>query len=428
MMENKGDLFMDLFDCQANQTMANKPLAERMRPRSLSEFVGQDHLLAKGKLLRQLIESDNVQSMILQGPPATGKTSLASIISSNTSADFVKLNAVSLSIADLRSVMEKAKDSLKFYRKQTIVFLDEIHALKSNAQMSLLQSVENGTFILIGATTESITHDIIPPLVSRCKIYNLHSLTADEVKTIINATLSDVERGLGNQSIEIEMDALDYLADVCNGDVRSALNALEVASYSTEKGGKIHFDTIQQAFQLRLNGITTTDFYDLTSAFIKSMRGSHTDAAIYWLARMLDSGVDPIFIARRVVIQASEDVGLANPQALQVAMAAKQAVEFIGMPEARIPLAEAVIFVSESPKSNSAYKAINSALHTIKNTRVFPIPNQLKNSSGLYVNPIDHPNSRLDYLPKELEGVQFYIPQNSGIEARIFTKRNSTDR
>jgi len=419
---------MDLFDYQANQTMENKPLAERMRPRTLGEFVGQEHLLGKGKLLWKLIESDQIQSMILQGAPATGKTSLASIISGITSANFVKLNAVSLSIADLRSVMDKAKDSLKFYRKQTIVFLDEIHALKSNTQMSLLQAVENGTIILIGATTESITHDIIPPLVSRCKVYSLHPLTANEVKKIVIAALSDVERGLGNQHIEIEKEALDYLADVCNGDVRSALNALEIASYSAKSEGRIDLDTIQQAFQFRLNGISTTDFYDLTSAFIKSMRGSHTDAALYWLARMLDSGVDPIFIARRVVIQAAEDVGLANPQALQVAIAAKQAIEFIGMPEARIPLAEAVIFVSESPKSNSAYKAINSALHAVKNTRTFPIPNQLKNSSGLYVNPIDHPNSRLDYLPKELEKTEFYIPQNSGIEARIFSKRNATNK
>lgn len=415
---------MDLFDYQANQILENKPLAERMRPRTLGEFVGQEHLLGKGRLLWKLIQSDQIQSMILQGPPATGKTSLAAIISGITSADFVKLNAVSLSLADLRTVMEQAKDSLKFYRKQTIVFLDEIHALKSNAQMSLLQAVENGTFILIGATTESITHDIIPPLVSRCKIYNLQPLTGAEVKKIVLAALHDTERGLGKEQIGIETEALDYLADVCNGDVRSALNALEVAACSVEKGSKIDLDTIQQAFQLRLNGISTTDFYDLTSAFIKSMRGSHTDAAIYWLARMLDSGVDPIFIARRVVIQAAEDVGLANPQALQVAIAAKQAVEFIGMPEARIPLAEAVIVVAESPKSNSAYKAINSALQTVKNTRPFPVPNQLKNSSGLYINPIDHPASKLEYLPKELEKYQFYQPQNSGVEGRIFAKRN----
>ena len=419
---------MDLFDHQASQIIGNKPLAERMRPRKLGEFVGQEHLLGKGRLLRKLIESDQIQSMILQGPPATGKTSLAAIISGMTSANFVKLNAVSLGIADLRSVMDKAKDSLKYYQKQTIVFLDEIHALKSNTQMSLLQAVENGTFILIGATTESITHDIIPPLVSRCKVYNLQPLTVNEVQKIVMTALHDVERGLGNQHLEIEKAALDYLADVCNGDVRSALNALEIASHSANSEGKIDLDTIQQAFQLRLNGISTTDFYDLTSAFIKSMRGSHTDAAIYWLARMLDSGVDPVFIARRVVIQAAEDVGLANPQALQLAIAAKQAVEFIGMPEARIPLAEAVIFVSESPKSNSAYKAIHNAMQTVKSTRPYPIPNQLKNSSGLYVNPIDHPHTSLDYLPKELDKYQFYIPQNSGIEARIFSKRNSNEK
>jgi len=419
---------MDLFEYQADQTMKNKPLAERMRPRTLDEFVGQQHLLGKERLLYRLIASDQVQSMILQGPPATGKTSLASIISHMTSAEFVKLNAVSLSIADLRTVMDKARDHFKFYKKQTIVFLDEIHALKSNTQMSLLQAVENGTFILIGATTESITHDIIPPLVSRCKVYNLHPLTAKEVEKIIIAALHDEERGLGKEQLEIEKDALIYLSDVCNGDVRSALNALEIAAYSVKNEGKINLDIIQQAFEFRLNGISTTDFYDLISAFIKSMRASHTDAAIYWLARMLDSGVDPMFIARRVVIQAAEDVGLANPQALQVAIAAKQAIEFIGMPEARIPLAEAVIVVAESPKSNSAYKAINRALQTVKHTRNFPVPSPLKNSSGLYINPIDYPASKLDYLPKELEGSEFYIPQNSGIEARIFGKRNPEKR
>lgn len=419
---------MDLFEYQADQTMKNKPLAERMRPRTLDEFVGQEHLLGKERLLYKLIASDQVQSMILQGPPATGKTSLASIISGMTSAEFVKLNAVSLSIADLRAVMDKARDHFKFYKKQTIVFLDEIHALKSNTQMSLLQAVENGTFILIGATTESITHDIIPPLVSRCKVYNLYPLTTKEVEKIIIAALHDEERGLGKEQLEIEKDALIYLSDVCNGDVRSALNALEIAAYSVKSDGKINLDIIQQAFEFRLNGISTTDFYDLISAFIKSMRASHTDAAIYWLARMLDSGVDPMFIARRVVIQAAEDVGLANPQALQVAIAAKQAIEFIGMPEARIPLAEAVIVVAESPKSNSAYKAINRALHTVKHTRNFPVPSPLKNSSGLYINPIDHPASKLDYLPKELEGSEFYIPQNSGIEARIFGKRNPENR
>ncbi len=417
---------MDLFSYQNDAVSIQQPLAERMRPRTLDEYIGQEHLLAKGKVLRKLIESDQVQSMILQGPPATGKTSLASIISATTSAEFIKLNAVSLTIAELRSVIEKARENLKYYQKRTIVFIDEIHAMKSNIQMSLLQVVENGTFILIGATTESITHDIIPPLVSRCKVYNLYALKGAEIKKIINTTLTDSERGLGNRNLEITPEALDYLADVCNGDIRSALNALEYAAASIGNEGTIDLETLQQTFQLKLNGISTTDSFDLISAFIKSMRGSQTDAALYWLARMLDSGMDPLFIARRIVIQAAEDVGMANPQALQIAIAAKQAIEFIGMPEARIPLAEAVIFVSESPKSNSAYKAINCALEIVRNTRAYPVPNHLKNSSGLYVNPIDNPKARLDYLPPEIQNSKFYRPQNSGIEAKLFSKHNNS--
>ncbi|WP_371369516.1 Replication-associated recombination protein A [Sporomusa rhizae] len=416
---------MDLFSYQNNAVSIQQPLAERMRPRTLDEYIGQEHLLAKGKVLRKLIESDQVQSMILQGPPATGKTSLASIISATTSAEFIKLNAVSLTIAELRSVIEKARENLKYYQKRTIVFIDEIHAMKSNIQMSLLQVVENGTFILIGATTESITHDIIPPLVSRCKVYNLYALKTAEIKKIIITTLTDSKRGLGNRNLEITPEALDYLADVCNGDIRSALNALEYAAASTGNESTIDLETLQQTFQLKLNGISTTDSYDLISAFIKSMRGSQTDAALYWLARMLDSGMDPLFIARRIVIQAAEDVGMANPQALQIAVAAKQAIEFIGMPEARIPLAEAVIFVSESPKSNSAYKAINRALEVVRNTRAYPVPSHLKNSSGLYVNPIDNPKARLDYLPPEIQNSKFYKPQNSGIEAKLFSKHNN---
>lgn len=416
---------MDLFDFTTNQQATHEPLAVRMRPRSLDEFVGQKHLLDKGKLLRTLIESDQIQSMILQGPPATGKTTLATIISSMTNAEFVKLNAISLAIAELRAILEKARENLKFYQKRTIVFIDEIHAMKSNVQMSLLQAVEDGTFILIGATTESVTHDIIPPLTSRCKIYALLPLTPVDIKKIINTALADSERGLGSRQIKIDEPALSYVADICNGDVRSALNALEVAASARKDNETIDLNTIQQAFEFRLNGISTTDFYDLTSAFIKSMRGSQTNAALYWLARMLTSGVDPIFIARRIVIQAAEDVGLANTQALQVAIATKQAVEFIGMPEARIPLAEAVIYVSESPKSNSAYKAINAALELVKKTNAYPVPNQLKNATGLYVNPIDHPGATLTYLPAELNDPTFYIPQNSGVEEKLLSKHHA---
>ncbi|SDE59786.1 Replication-associated recombination protein A [Sporomusa acidovorans DSM 3132] len=415
---------MDLFDFTAKKKNTHEPLAVRMRPRNLDEFVGQKHLLDKGKLLRTLIESDQIQSMILQGPPATGKTTLATIISSMTNAEFVKLNAISLAIAELRSILEKARENLKYYQKRTIVFIDEIHAMKSNVQMSLLQAVEDGTFILIGATTESVTHDIIPPLTSRCKVYTLSPLAPIDIKKIINSALTDSERGLGSHQLKIDESALSYVADICNGDVRSALNALEVAASSLKDNETIDLNTIQQAFEFRLNGISTTDFYDLTSAFIKSMRGSQTNAALYWLARLLVSGVDPIFLARRIVIHAAEDVGLANPQALQIAVAAKQAVEFIGMPEARIPLAEAVIYISESPKSNSAYKAIHSALELVKRTHPYPVPNQLKNSTGLYVNPIDTPGTPLAYLPVELNEPSLYTPQNSGMEEKIFAKYN----
>lgn len=419
---------MDLFDLTQHPSSTNRPLAERMRPRNLDEFIGQQHLVGNGKLLRKLIEADQVPSMILQGPPATGKTTLATIVSALTSAEFIKLNAVLLAVAELKATLEKAKDNLKYFGKRTIVFIDEIHAMKSNVQMLLLQAVETGTFTLIGATTESVTHDIIPPLTSRCKVFNLQPLSSGEIKQIVTCALCDAERGLGNNNLRIEDDALDYLADVCNGDVRSALNTLEVAAATLLKNSSIALETVQQAFAFRLNGISTTDLYDLISAFIKSMRGSKTDAALYWLARMLSSGVDPVFIARRMVIQAAEDVGLANPQALQIAISAKQAVEFIGMPEARIPLAEAVIYISESPKSNSAYKAINSALGIVKSTRPYPVPNQLKNSTGSYINPLDHPNSILEYLPPELGNLKLYTPQNIGTEKGIYDKHNKPHR
>lgn len=407
---------MDLFDFSpANHV----PLAEKMRPQTLNDFIGQQHILGPGTLLRRQIETDNVSSMILQGPPASGKTSLASIISKTTNAEFIRLNAVSLSVSELRKVIESARDRLKFYGKKTIVFIDEIHAMRSNVQMLLLPVIENGTIILIGATTESVMHDIIPPLASRCRIYQLNALTNEDVRKIIKRSITDPEHGLGMKNIKITQDSLTYLTDICNGDIRSALNALEIAA---QNSSEITLEIIQDACQNRLNGITTTDFYNLISAFIKSIRGSNTNAALYWLARLLHSGVDPLFIARRMVISASEDIGLANPQGLQIAISAKQAVEFVGMPEARIPLAEAVIYLCESPKSNSAYKAINDALKKVKTTRAYDVPSQLKNSAGQYINPIDHPDSHMEYLPPELKQSCFYKPQNSGIEQRIFIK------
>lgn len=411
---------MDLFDLTDDGR--HKPLADRMRPRTLEEFFGQEHLLGVGKMLRKVIENDRVPSMILQGPPSSGKTSLAGIISEMTKSKFLRLNGVSLGIADVREAVAVATEERRLYGRKTILFIDEIHAMKSNVQMALLPVVEDGTLTLIGATTESVMHDIIPPLVSRCRVYNLKPLTVSEMKSIIKTALVSSERGLGDFHATITEEALDYLVDVSNGDIRSALLALESAVDSLWDQAELVIDlkTIQEAYELRLNNTSTSDFYNLTSAFIKSMRGSQTDAAMYWLARMLYSGIDPIYIARRVVVHAAEDVGMANPQALQMAVAAKDAIELLGMPEGRIPLAEAVVFICESPKSNSVYKAINQALEFVRKSPAYDVPSDIKHGSTTYRNPIDEPNHRLTYLPPEVQMEKFYTPQPSGIEARIY--------
>ncbi|MFD0871168.1 MULTISPECIES: replication-associated recombination protein A [Paenibacillus] len=409
---------MDLFDL--NPTTDHQPLAERMRPQTLDEYFGQSHILAPGKVLRKIIETDKITSMILQGPPSSGKTSLAYIISQSTKANFVRLNAVSLTVAELREAISTAKDNLKMYGQKTIVMIDEIHAMKSNVQMALLPHVEDGTIILIGLTTESIAHDLIPPLVSRCRTFTLKALDHNDLKEIIVRALKS-NRGLENK-FEITDEALEYLADVCNGDVRSAFNALEMAAYSLYEGNLIELQHIREAYDSRVNSITTTDFYDIVSAFCKSLRGSQTDSALYWLARMLDSGVDPLYIARRLVVHASEDVGMANPNALQIAIAAQQAVEFVGMPEGRLALAHATVYITESPKSNSVYKGLASAFQTVRNHRAYPVPENIRDGSRSYINPIDNPNSKMQYLPPEIQNEKFYFPQNSGTESKIYAR------
>jgi putative ATPase len=415
---------MDIFDFNQNNK-SYMPLAERMRPKNLNEFFGQKHILGEGKVLRRIIETDKITSMILQGPPSSGKTSLAIIISLITKADFEKLNGVSMTIAELRSVVERAKDNIKLYGKRTILFLDEIHALKSNVQEALLPIVENGTITLIGATTESVSHDIIPPLISRCRVYRLEPLQIQDLADIIRFALSDSERGLGGK-FEITDEAMIYLCDVCNGDIRNALIAIETATFSLFDTNIIDIKIIQEAYESRINSITTSDFYDIVSAFCKSLRGSQSDAAIYWLARMLDSGVDPIYIARRIAVHASEDVGMANPNALEIALAAKHAVEFIGLPEARLALAQATIYICESPKSNSVYKALSRAFETVRNNKPYSVPDDIKDGSKTYLNPIDNPNSKIQYLPTELKTHKFYEPQDSGVESKIFSKHNAT--
>lgn len=419
---------MDLFDYAQNDQLVTIPLAERMRPRTLDEYIGQKQIVGKGKPLRHLIESDQVPSMIFQGPPSSGKTSLATIISRTTNAEFMKLNAVSLGVAQLRETFQQAQDLRKMYGKKTIAFIDEIHAMKRNVQETLLPFVENGVITLIGCTTESITHDIIPPLVSRCHIYQLTALDPEDVKRVILSALSDADRGLGNRHLTIKEDALNYIGDVCNGDIRAALNALEVAAYSLYDTHEIDLNAIQEAFQFRLNGINISDMYHLTSALIKSMRGSQTDAALYWLARMIDSGVDPIYIARRIVVHSSEDVGMANPHCMQMAIAAQQAVQFVGMPEGRLALAQAVVYLCESPKSNSVYKAINSALETVRSRRQYDVPKDIQHGTTTYLYPFDNPGKDMNqYLPKELEGIRFYVPQDAGTESKIFVRYQNRD-
>ncbi|MBW7477750.1 replication-associated recombination protein A [Paenibacillus oenotherae] len=409
---------MDLFDL--NPTTDHQPLAERMRPQTLDEYFGQSHILAPGKVLRKIIETDKITSMILQGPPSSGKTSLASIISQSTKANFVRLNAVSLTVAELREAISTAKDNLKLYGQKTIVMIDEIHAMKSNVQMALLPHVEDGTIVLIGLTTESISHDLIPPLVSRCRTFTLKALDHNDLQEIILRALKS-SKGLENK-FQIADEALEYLADVCNGDVRSAFNALEMAAYSLHEGNLIELLHIREAYDSRVNSITTTDFYDIVSAFCKSLRGSQTNSALYWLARMLDSGVDPLYIARRLVVHASEDVGMANPNALQIAMAAQQAVDFVGMPEGRLALAHATVYIAESPKSNSVYKGLARAFQTVRNHRAYPVPDNIRDGSKSYINPIDNPNSRMQYLPSEIQHEKFYSPQNSGTESKIYVR------
>lgn len=415
---------MDLFDL--TPTTDHQPLAERMRPRTLDEYMGQPHLLGEGKVLRRIIESDQITSMILHGPPSSGKTSLAYIISQMTKARFVRLNAVSLTVGELRETISTASDQLKMYGQKTIVMIDEIHAMKSNVQMALLPAVEDGTITLIGLTTESIAHDLIPPLVSRCRTFALQALEPAHLKRLIEEALNS-PRGFDGQYV-IMADALDYLADISNGDVRSAYNALEMAAYSLHQGNTIELQHVREAFDSRVNSITTTDFYDIVSAFCKSLRGSQTDAALYWLARMLDSGVDPLYIVRRLVVHASEDVGMANPHALQMAIAAQQAVEFVGMPEGRLALAQATVYITESPKSNSVYRGLASAMRAVKNHRDYPVPENIRDGSPSYVNPIDVPGSRMQYLPPELAGETFYEPQNSGTEAKIYTRYHRGER
>ena len=429
---------MDLFD-HARQAQEGReaPLAARMRPRSLEEFVGQSDVVGPGKLLRRMIEADRVPSLIFYGPPGTGKTTLARIIAESTRCHFEQLNAVAAGVADVRRVLGEAEERRKLHGQRTILFIDEIHRFNKAQQDALLKAVEEGLVTFIGATTENPFFAVTGPLLSRARLFRLEALAPDELKTLARRALSDPERGLGAYRVEIEEEALDHLVQTADGDARALLGALELAVLSTPPGadGVVRIDrtVAAESSQRRvLRYDRDGDFhYDTASAFIKSMRGSDPDAALYWLARMLEAGEAPRFIARRIVIHAAEDVGNADPRALLVAVAAAQALEMLGLPEARIPLAQAAVYVATAPKSNASKVAIDAALAAVKAATEDRVPVHLRDASypGAaklghgqgYLYPHDYPEKWVAqrYLPESLAGAEFYHPASSGYEQTI---------
>ncbi len=408
----------------------DKPLAYRMKPKTLDEFFGQEHIVGENKLLYRLIKADRLTSIILWGPPGCGKTSLAKVIANTTQYNFVELNATSAGVADLKKIAEDSKNLFLNPKGKTIVFIDEIHRFNKLQQDALLPLVEKGVVILIGATTENPYFEVNKALVSRSTLFKLEPLTAEATEKIISNAISNKENGLGNYKINITDKEIKFLAKAVEGDVRTALNALELAVISSEMESdgsvRVTEEILEECLQSRkLHYDKNSEaHYDTISAFIKSMRGSDVDAAIHYLARMLEAGEDPMFIARRIVICAAEDVGMANPNALVVANAAMQAVHQIGMPEARIILAEAVCVVCRSRKSNSAYMAINSAIQDVRNMDVGQVPMHIRNApvedmkkDGYnvgYKYPHDYPGGIVDqqYLPDEIKDKKYFIPKD----------------
>ena len=429
---------MDLFDYMREQNKEKEsPLASRLRPTKLEEVVGQQHIIGKDKLLYRAINADKLQSVIFYGPPGTVKTTLAKVIAQTTSAEFMQINATSAGKKDMEAVIEKAKQLQGMYGKRTILFIDEIHRFNKGQQDYLLPFVEDGTVTLIGATTENPYFEVNGALISRSIIFELKPLEKEDIKTLLHRALEDMEKGMGAYRAVADEEALEFLADVSNGDARSALNAIELGILTTERSadGLIHItlDVASECIQKRVikydkNG---DSHYDNISAFIKSMRGSDPDAAVYYLAKMLYAGEDVTFIARRIMICASEDVGNADPNALTVAVSAAQAVERLGMPEARIVLAQAVTYVASAPKSNAAYLAVDKALSVVRESRTAPVPTYLcdahykgagKLGRGIgYKYAHDYPNHYVEqqYLPDAYKDMTFYEPTENGYEQTI---------
>ena len=428
---------MDLFDYVREKNMEQEsPLASRLRPTTLDEVVGQQHIIGKDKLLYRAIKADKLSSLIFYGPPGTGKTTLAKVIANTTSAEFKQLNATIAGKKDMETVVNAAKELRGMYQKKTILFIDEIHRFNKGQQDFLLPFVEDGTIILIGATTENPYFEVNQALISRSSVFELRPLDMEDIKTLIDRAVYDTSKGMGSYNAVIDKEALDFLADVSGGDARSALNAVELGILTTDRSedGKIHLtlEVAAECIQKRVVRYDKTgdNHYDTISAFNKSIRGSDPDAAVYYLAKMLNAGEDIKFIARRMMISASEDVGNADPMALNVAVSAAQAVERIGMPEAQIILAQAVTYLASAPKSNAAYMAILAANSSVKNKRT-TVPAHLqdahyKGSANLghgvgYLYAHDYPNHyvKQQYLPDEVVDERFYVPTENGYEKKM---------
>lgn len=428
---------MDMFEYMRQQNMEQEsPLAKRMRPTKLEDVVGQEHIIGKDKLLYRAIQADKLSSIILYGPPGTGKTTLAMVIANSTSAEFTQINATTSGKKDMEEVIRKAKDTMGMYQKKTILFVDEIHRFNKAQQDYLLPFVEDGTVVLIGATTENPYFEVNGALLSRSNIFQLQPLSRENIRELIHRAVYDKEKGMGAYDAEIDDAAVDFLADMAEGDARSALNAVELGILTTDRqeDGKIHITlpVAEECIQRRSLKYDKDgdNHYDTISAFIKSMRGSDPDAAVYYLAKMLYSGESVTFVARRIMICASEDVGNADPQAIQVASACAQAVERVGMPEAQIILAHAAIYVACAPKSNSIVNAISEAMQTVKERQTGAVPVHLRDAhyggarklghTG-YQYAHDYPNHYVEqqYLPDDLVGTQFYVPGELGYEQQI---------
>ncbi len=427
---------MDLFDLQVNKMKRkNAPLAYRMRPRSLNDIQGQGHIVGQGSILRNAIEKDELHSFVLFGPPGTGKTSIARIIAEMTNSHFEILQAVTGGVGDIKKIAADAGDRLKFYQQQTIIFVDEIHRFNKSQQDVLLPFVENGTFLLIGATTENPLYELNNALLSRLRLYILEALDEKALSQIINEALHDKQRGLGSLSITIDQDAIQFITKLVKGDARMALNILEAAvnSYASQEQG-LHIDV---SLLTKISGRPllrydkTGDYhYDTISAFIKSIRGSDPDAALFWLAVMIEGGEDPKFIARRLIVHAAEDIGLAEPYALTLATATARAVEFVGLPEARIPLAEATIYLATAPKSNSSKVAIDNAIAAVRKSQKIMVPPPIADNSHSKAKLLGkgkdykYPHNyggfvEQQYLPDELQGSRFYHTGDNGYEKKI---------